>query len=279
MLHTSRRNGTSLLLVRWIKGLTLQRLCGRGGYHLPERIRVAYICSWVGAGPTANVSEGDAGGAGSFLGWVPAPPERTECRIRWQALALFWNRRRLSWGLAPLKLEACSTQQGSLHQREGVPAPNDLGSALKAGRRRGKCPKHGKKEPASKVNGLGRQPCTINMCKPSWLGQERRLKKALTMKWGLISGRNVWRRRQTLWKQADRRGRGRQPQVQGFLGLRGDKQEYPTYRIFMDCSRTFSSSCFMRTTSCCIPAWLALEPVVLISRPISWMMKPSFLPG
>ena len=28
-----------------------------------------------------------------------------------------------------------------------------------------------------------------------------------------------------------------------------------------------------------MPAWLAFEPVVLISRPISWMMNPSFLPG
>ena len=41
------------------------------------------------------------------------------------------------------------------------------------------------------------------------------------------------------------------------------------YRMFMDCSRIFSNSSFMRTTSCWMPAWLALLPVVLISRPIS----------
>ena len=51
------------------------------------------------------------------------------------------------------------------------------------------------------------------------------------------------------------------------------------YRMFMLCSRIFSSSSFILTTHCWMPAWLALEPVVLISRPISWMMKPSFLPG
>ena len=41
------------------------------------------------------------------------------------------------------------------------------------------------------------------------------------------------------------------------------------YKMFIDCSRIFSSSSFIFTTVCCMPEWLALEPVVLISRPIS----------
>src|SRR5690606_9134053 len=44
------------------------------------------------------------------------------------------------------------------------------------------------------------------------------------------------------------------------------------------CSLIFSSSSFICTTSCCMGAWLALDPMVLISRPISWAMKPSFFP-
>ena len=51
------------------------------------------------------------------------------------------------------------------------------------------------------------------------------------------------------------------------------------YRMLSDCSLIFSSSSFILTTHFCISAWLALEPRVLISRPISWAMKPSLRPG
>ena len=51
-----------------------------------------------------------------------------------------------------------------------------------------------------------------------------------------------------------------------------------TYITFSTCSLICSSSSFILTTMFCISAWLDLEPVVLISRPISWAMKPSFLP-
>ena len=44
------------------------------------------------------------------------------------------------------------------------------------------------------------------------------------------------------------------------------------------CSLIFSSSSFISTTSFCISTWLAFEPVVLISRPISCATKASFLP-
>src|SRR5690606_4512529 len=50
------------------------------------------------------------------------------------------------------------------------------------------------------------------------------------------------------------------------------------YKTLSSCSLIFSSSSFMRTTTCWMPAWLAFEPRVLISRPISWEMKPSFFP-
>ena len=52
-----------------------------------------------------------------------------------------------------------------------------------------------------------------------------------------------------------------------------------SHKMFSDCSRIFSSSSFIRTTAFWIPAWFALDPVVFISRPISWIMNPSFLPG
>lgn len=51
-----------------------------------------------------------------------------------------------------------------------------------------------------------------------------------------------------------------------------------THRILRTCSLICSSSSFIRTTIFCICAWLALEPMVLISRPISWAMKPSLRP-
>ena len=50
------------------------------------------------------------------------------------------------------------------------------------------------------------------------------------------------------------------------------------YRMLLSCSFIFSSSSFMPTTRCCTVASLALEPMVLISRPISWARKASFLP-
>ena len=50
------------------------------------------------------------------------------------------------------------------------------------------------------------------------------------------------------------------------------------YSALSTCSLICSSSSFIFTTMFCISAWLLLEPVVLISRPISWAMKPSFLP-
>ena len=50
------------------------------------------------------------------------------------------------------------------------------------------------------------------------------------------------------------------------------------YKMLLSCSLIFSSSSFMPTTRCCTVASLALEPMVLISRPISWARKASFLP-
>src|SRR5690606_27932330 len=44
------------------------------------------------------------------------------------------------------------------------------------------------------------------------------------------------------------------------------------------CSLIFSSSSFICTTSCCMGAKLALDPMVLISLPISWAIKPNFFP-
>ena len=61
------------------------------------------------------------------------------------------------------------------------------------------------------------------------------------------------------------RGRGRPP-----LSL--------FHSTFSTCSLICSSSSFIMTTMFCISAWLLLLPVVLISRPISCAMKPSFLP-
>lgn len=64
----------------------------------------------------------------------------------------------------------------------------------------------------------------------------------------------------------------------------GGKDEYLAgtwvhpYSTLSDCSLIFSSSSFIRTTSFCMSAWLDLDPIVLISRPISWAMKPSFFP-
>jgi len=49
-------------------------------------------------------------------------------------------------------------------------------------------------------------------------------------------------------------------------------------RILSTCSFIFSNSFFISTTICCIAAWLALEPKVLISRPISCAMNPSLRP-
>lgn len=48
------------------------------------------------------------------------------------------------------------------------------------------------------------------------------------------------------------------------------------YKALSTCSLICSSSSFIMTTIFCISAWLLLDPVVLISRPISWAMKPSF---
>ena len=51
-----------------------------------------------------------------------------------------------------------------------------------------------------------------------------------------------------------------------------------TTKTFNNCSLIFSSSSFMPTTSFCMAASLALEPKVFTSRPISWAIKPNFLP-
>ena len=51
-----------------------------------------------------------------------------------------------------------------------------------------------------------------------------------------------------------------------------------SYSAFSTCSLICSSSSFICTTMFCISAWFDFEPVVLISRPISWAIKPSFLP-
>ena len=50
------------------------------------------------------------------------------------------------------------------------------------------------------------------------------------------------------------------------------------YITLSTCSLICSSSSFIFTTMFCISARLLLLPVVLISRPISWAMKPNFLP-
>ena len=51
-----------------------------------------------------------------------------------------------------------------------------------------------------------------------------------------------------------------------------------TYNTFKTCSFAFSSSSFISTTHCWIVESYAFEPVVLISRPISWRIKESFFP-
>src|SRR5690554_304478 len=51
------------------------------------------------------------------------------------------------------------------------------------------------------------------------------------------------------------------------------------YKTFKTCSLICSKSSFIKTTIFCISLWLDLEPKVLISRPISWVMKPNFFPG
>lgn len=53
----------------------------------------------------------------------------------------------------------------------------------------------------------------------------------------------------------------------------------PNHSTLRLCSFIFSSSSFMRTTSFWMSWSLALEPIVLISRPISWAINPSLRPG
>ena len=53
---------------------------------------------------------------------------------------------------------------------------------------------------------------------------------------------------------------------------------HKSYKTFNICSLAFSSSSFIKITSCCISTSLALEPVVLISRPNSCKINESFLP-
>jgi hypothetical protein len=53
---------------------------------------------------------------------------------------------------------------------------------------------------------------------------------------------------------------------------------HKSYKTFNICSLAFSNSSFIKITSCCISTSLALEPVVLISRPNSCKIKESFLP-
>src|SRR5690554_2733577 len=87
-------------------------------------------------------------------------------------------------------------------------------------------------------------------------------------------------------------GRHRKSQVQrkaeqvvyerGFTGARwcrnDDGLSFFHYMIFRICSLIFSSSSFISTTNRWISVWFALLPMVLISRPISWQIKPSFFP-
>jgi hypothetical protein len=53
---------------------------------------------------------------------------------------------------------------------------------------------------------------------------------------------------------------------------------HKSYKTFNICSLAFSSSSFIKITNCCISTSLALDPVVLISRPNSCKIKESFLP-
>jgi len=62
--------------------------------------------------------------------------------------------------------------------------------------------------------------------------------------------------------------------VQGFLSFHKPAH----YNTFKTCSFAFSSSSFISTTHCWMVESYAFEPVVLISRPISWRIKDSFLP-
>ena len=74
-------------------------------------------------------------------------------------------------------------------------------------------------------------------------------------------------------------GEGAGGRLDGLGGrLEGAGGEAVFYSALSTCSLICSSSSFIFTTMFCISAWLLLEPVVLISRPISWAMKPSFLP-
>ena len=59
--------------------------------------------------------------------------------------------------------------------------------------------------------GAGRQPCTINMCKPMRLGQGSRLKRAPPQKCEFIKRPQCLAARQALGGQAERRVRGRSP--------------------------------------------------------------------
>src|SRR5262245_1474958 len=61
-------------------------------------------------------------------------------------------------------------------------------------------------------------------------------------------------------------------------GGRGEHEQERGYSKFSSCSRNRSSSPFIATTACCMAASLALEPIVLISRPISCARNPSCLP-
>ena len=54
--------------------------------------------------------------------------------------------------------------------------------------------------------------------------------------------------------------------------------KHKSYKTFNICSLAFSNSSFIKIKSCCISTSLALEPVVLISRPNSCKIKESFLP-
>ena len=62
-------------------------------------------------------------GAGLILGRELAPPERTECRNAWQALAIFWNLLRMGREPVPLVLGTSTTHTGNLLHWGEEPAP------------------------------------------------------------------------------------------------------------------------------------------------------------
>ena len=67
-------------------------------------------------------------GASLISSWVPAPPERTECRNAWQAPALFWNLLRSGCELAPRNSGACTIYLRNLPRLSREPATDCAGA-------------------------------------------------------------------------------------------------------------------------------------------------------